>query len=143
MFSGRCANFPLSSMHTDEYKIFSRKHTNRIASNRIKDMIEQVKAGTHETTNCCNILLQQIALCVQSSDKSYALIAMIVCSDKWPGVNANTISDWLINILSPRQNFVSAAYHTKSNQFNFVRHVATTKFCRGDKIFQKILLFTR
>ena len=33
--------------------------------------------------------LQQIALCVQSSDKSYALIAAIIgCSDKSPGVNA-------------------------------------------------------
>ena len=33
-------------------------------------------------TNRSNMLLQQIALCVQSSDKSYALIAAIGCSDR-------------------------------------------------------------
>ena len=37
-------------------------------------------------------------------------------------------------ILSPRQNFVAATCRTKSNWFNFVRHVAATKFCLGDKI---------
>ena len=40
----------------------------------------------------------------------------------------------LLKILSPRQNFVAATCRTKSNWFNFVRHVAATKFCRGDKI---------
>ena len=40
----------------------------------------------------------------------------------------------LLQILSPRQNFVAATCRTKSNWFNFVRHVAATKFCRGDKI---------
>ena len=35
-----------------------------------------------EATNRYNTLLQQIALCVQSSDKSYALIAAIGCTDK-------------------------------------------------------------
>ena len=92
------------------------------------------KAGTHEATNRSNMLLQQIALCVQSSDKSYALIAAIGCSDKSPGVNASTFGGKLIRILSPQQNFVAATSHTKSNQFDFVQHVAATKFCRGDKI---------
>ena len=32
------------------------------------------------------------------------------------------------------ENFVAAACCTKSNWFDFVRHVAATKFCRGDKI---------
>ena len=93
--------------------------------------------------NRSDMLLQQIALCVQSSDKSYALIAEIGCSDKSPGVNASTFGGRLIRILSPRQNFVAATGRTKLNQFDFVQHVAATKFCRGDKIFDKILLFTR
>ena len=48
------------------------------------------KAGTHEATNRCDMLLQpqqQIASCLQSSDKSHAHIAAIGCSDKSPGVN--------------------------------------------------------
>ena len=102
-----------------------------------------LKGGTHEATNRSNMLLQQIALCVQSSDKSYALIAAIGCSDKSPGVNASTFGGKLIRILSPRQNFVAATCRTKSNQFDFVQHVAARKFCCGDKIFNKILLFTR
>ena len=52
-------------------------------------------------TRYCNTLLQQIALCVQSSDKSYALIAAIGCSDKSPGVNVSTFGGWLRKILSP------------------------------------------
>ena len=102
-----------------------------------------LKVGTHETTNRSNTLLQQIALYVQSNDKSYALIAAIGCSDKSPGVNTSTFGGRLIRILSPRQNFVAATCRTKSNQFDFVQHVAATKFCRGDKIFDEILLFTR
>ena len=38
------------------------------------------QAGTHEATNRCNTLWQQVALCVQSSDKSYALIAAIIAA---------------------------------------------------------------
>ena len=102
------------------------------------------KAGTHEATNRSNILLQQIALCVQSSDKSYPLIAAIGCSDKSPGVNASTFGGrLLIRILSPQQNLVAATCRTKSNQFDFVQHVAATKFCRGEKIFDKTLLSTQ
>ena len=41
------------------------------------------------------------------------------------------------------QNFVDVTCRTKSNQFDFVRHVAATTFCRGNKIFDKIFLFTR
>ena len=48
-----------------------------------------VKAGTHKATNRCNTLLQQIALFVQSNNKSYALIAAIGNNDKSPGVNAS------------------------------------------------------
>ena len=69
-------------------------------------------AGTHEATNRCNTLLQQVAMCEQSSDKSYALIAAIGCSDKSPGVNASTFGfDFVCatccsdKILSRRQNF--------------------------------------
>ena len=104
---------------------------------------KSVKVGTHEATNRCNTLLQHIALCVQSSDKSFSLIAAMGCSDKSPGVNTSTFGCRSIKILSPRQNFVAATCRTKLNQFDFVRHVAATKFCRGDKIFDKILLFTR
>ena len=106
-----------------------------------------LKVGTHETTNRSNTLLQQIALCVQSNDKSYALIAAIGCSDKKsPGVNASTFGGRLIRILSPQQNFVAATCRTKSNQFDFVRNmlqwqnsVAATKFsikfcCSHDEI---------
>ena len=71
-------------------------------------MFTLFKAGAHEATNRCNTLLQQIALCVQSSDKSCAVIAAIGCSDKSPGVNTSTFGDKLIRILSPRQNFVAA-----------------------------------
>ena len=87
-----------------------------------------LKAGTHEATNHSNMLLQQIASCVQSSGKSYGLIAAIGCSDKSPGVNASTFGGKLIRILSPRQNIVAATCRTKSNQFDFVQHVAATKF---------------
>ena len=45
---------------------------------------------------------------LQSSDKSYALIAAIGCSDKLSGVNASTFGGKLIRILSPRQNSVAA-----------------------------------
>ena len=116
---------------------------NELYANSSKVYVFKLKAGTHEVTNRSNLLLQQVALCVQSSDKSHALIAAIGCSDKSPGVNASTFGGKLIRILSSRQNFVAATCRTKSNQFDFVRHVATTKFCRGDKIFNKILLFTR
>ena len=102
-----------------------------------------LKVGTHEATNRCNTLLQPIALCVQSSDKSYALIAAMGCSDKSPGMNTSIFDGRSIKILSPRQNFVAATCRTKLNEFDFVRHVAATKFCRSDKIFDKILLFTR
>ena len=78
---------------------------------------KKVKAETHKETNRSNTLLQQIALCVQSSGKSYALSAAIGCSDKSPGVNAFTFGGRLIRILSPRQNFVAATCRTKSNQF--------------------------
>ena len=59
-------------------------------------------------TNRCKTLLQQIALCVQSSDKSYALIEAIGCSDKSPGLNASTFGGRLFKIFSLRQNFVAA-----------------------------------
>ena len=106
-------------------------------------VVFSIKAGTHEATNRCNTLVQEIALCVQSSGKSHVLIAAIGCSDKSPGVNASTFDAWLIKILSPQHNFVAATCCTKLNQFDFARHVAATKFCRGNKIFNKILLFTR
>ena len=102
-----------------------------------------LKVGTHEATNRCNTLLQRTALCVQSSNKSYALIAAMGYSDKSPVVNTSTFGGKSTKILSPSQNFVAATCHTKLNQFYFVRHVAATKFCRDNKIFDKILLFTR
>ena len=44
----------------------------------LKDCFQHInkvfKAGAQEATNRCNTLLQQIALCVQSSDKLYALM---------------------------------------------------------------------
>ena len=55
------------------------------------------------------------------------------CRDKSPGVNASTFNAWLIKILSPRQNFVAATCRT--NQTGLI-------LC-GDKIFNKIFLFTR
>ena len=63
----------------------------------------------------CNTSLQQIALCVQLSDKSYALIAAIGCSDKSPGVNALTFGGRLINILSPHDKILSLQ-HVAQNQ---------------------------
>ena len=59
-----------------------------------------VKAGIHKATSRCNTLLQQIALFVQSNDKSYALIAAIGSNDKSPGVNASTFSGRLIKFHS-------------------------------------------
>ena len=63
-------------------------------------------------------------------DKSLQHVAATRRSNKFHRVNRRILS----KILSPRQNFVAATCRTKSNSFNFVRHVAATKFCRGDKI---------
>ena len=107
--------------------------------------LNRVKAGTHETTNRSNILLQQIALSVQSSDKSYALIAAIGFSDKSPGVNASTFDGKLIRILSPRQ--ILLLQYVAQNQTSLIlcnmlqrqNSVAATKFsiksfCSHDEI---------
>ena len=75
-----------------------------------------LKAGTHGATNRCNTSQQHVAATRRSN--------------KFHCVNRRISS----KILSPRQNFVAATCRTKSNSFNFVRHVAATKFCRGDKI---------
>ena len=40
-------------------------------------------------------------------------------------------------------NFVAAISHTNSNQFEFVRLIAATKFCRSDNDFHKINRVTR
>ena len=55
-----------------DFHIFPILLQNTIQPIRIlrKRCLECFKAGTHEATNRCNTLLQQIALCVQSSDKS-------------------------------------------------------------------------
>ena len=63
-------------------------------------------------------------------DKSLQHVAATRRSNKFHRVNRRI----LLKILSPRQNFVAATCCTKSNWLNFVRHVAATKFCRGDKI---------
>ena len=81
------------------------------------------------STHNCSLCQEQIALCVQSNDKSYALITVIGCSDKSPGVNASTFGDRLIRILSPRQNFVAATCCTKSVATKFL-----IKFCSHDEI---------
>ena len=47
---------------------------NKTRKKSIDLILKNLKAGTHEATNRCKTLLQRIALCVQSSDKSYALI---------------------------------------------------------------------
>ena len=64
------------------------------------------------------------------ANKSLKHVAATRRSNKFHRVNRRILS----KILSPRQNFVAATCCTKSNWFNFVRHVAATKFCRGDKI---------
>ena len=51
-------------------------------------------------------------------------------SNKFHCVNRRIVS----KILMPRQNFVAATCWAKSNWLDFVRHVAATKFCGGDKI---------
>ena len=63
-------------------------------------------------------------------DKSLQHVAATRRSNKFHRVNKRI----LLKILSQRQNFVAATCCTKSNWFDFVRHVAATKFCRGDKI---------
>ena len=55
------------------------------------------------STHNCSLCQEQIGLCVQSNDKSYALIAAIGCSDKSPGANASTFGGRIIRILSLRQ----------------------------------------
>ena len=45
--------------------------------------------------------------------------------------------------LSLQQNFVTASSLKNSVCFDFLRHVAGTKFCRGEKDFHKILQNTR
>ena len=106
---------------------------------------ENIKAGTHEATNRSNMLLQQIALCVQSSDKSYALIAAIGCSDKSPGVNASTFGGKLIKFC--RRDRILSLQHVAQNQTSLIlcnmlqrqNSVAATKFsikfsCSHDEI---------
>ena len=70
-----------------------------------------------------NTLLQQIALCVLSNDKSYALIAAVACSDKSPGVNASTFGGRLLRILSLQ--------HVVQNPR---RQNFSIKFCSHDEI---------
>ena len=57
-------------------------------------------------------------------------IAVTRRCNKFHPVNRRILSE----ILLPRQNFVAATCRTKSNWFDFVRHVAATKFCRSDEI---------
>ena len=45
--------------------------------------------------------------------------------------------EFLWKSLSPQQNFVAATSRKKSNQTEFVRLVAATKFCCSDKDFHK------
>ena len=75
-------------------------------------------------------------------DKSLQHVAATRRSNKFHRENRRILS----KILSLRQNFVAATCRRKSNWFNFVRHVAATKFCRGDKILidlpPKIEVFT-
>ena len=82
----------------------------------IHSNLETIKAGTHGATNRCNTSQQHVAATRRSN--------------KFHRVNRRILS----KILSPQQNFVAATCRTKSNWFNFVRHFAATKFCRGDKI---------
>ena len=45
--------------------------------------------------------------------------------------------EFLSKPLSPQQNFVAVTSRKKSNRTEFVRLVAVTKFCCGDKDFHK------
>ena len=85
------------------------------------------------------MLLQQIALCVQSSDKSYALIAAIGCSDKSPGVNASTFGGKLIRILLLQHVAQNQTSLILCNMLQRQNSVAATKFsikfsCSHDEI---------
>ena len=73
---------------------------------------------------CCNKLL-----CVynEATSNMYVFIAVIGCSDKLPGVNASTL-DGLLTKFCCR------------NRISSLQHVAAIKFCRSNKIFNKILL---
>ncbi len=69
----------------------------------------------------------------------------------------HALSHWLIYILSQRliadvytrydnaaiAQFVAAMCHTNSNQLEFVRHIAATKFCRSDLFVARMHHVTR
>ena len=61
---------------------------------------EKVKTRNTRGYKSLQLVTATDHLCVQSSDKSYALIAAKGYNDKSLSVHANSISHWLINILS-------------------------------------------
>ena len=96
--------------------------------------------------NRCNTLRQQIALlCVHSCNM---LIMCTNCSDSlqrqiaWCERQQHYFSLRNLYFVAATE-FCRFNMSHKISQFNFVRQVASTKFCRGDKVFDKILLFTR
>ena len=87
---------------------------------------QQVMATDHSistglATSCCNMLWQHI---METNH--------FVCT-----------GEILWKNLSLQQNFVAATSHTNSVWFDFLQHVAATKFCCRAKIFTKILQYTR
>ena len=52
------------------------------------------------------------------------------------------LEKFLWKSLSLQQNYVAATSHTNSVWFDFLQHVAATKFCCRAKIFTKILQYT-
>ena len=82
---------------------------------------QQVAATDHSVcsgsaTSCSNTSQRQIASCVETD----------------------------FHKISPvQQNFVAATSRTNSLRFDFLQHVAATKFCCRDKDFTKCLQYTR
>ena len=84
-------------------------------------------------TSCNNSSRRQITPCVQ--------VGRLVAATRWGDTSQRQIASCVLENfcenLSPQQNFTTATSRKKSNQTEFVRLVAATKFCCSDKDFHK------
>ena len=92
-------------------------------------------------------LQQHITPCVQVGRVQFVVVATRH-GDTLQGHVAGTnhfvcTREFLWKSLSVQWNVVAVTSHTNSVWFDFLRHVAATKFCWGDKDFHKILQYAQ
>ena len=79
---------------------------------------------------------------VAATDHSMWRVGLLVAATRWGDTSQRQIASCVQekfweNLLSPQQNFVVATNRKKSNQTEFVRLVAATKFFCSNKDFHK------